>query len=113
MFYCMGVRPLYYTAANERNLPPEQVERRTKQSYRARDSLAFVGPREPDYVREALGARFGTADGLFNPTMVRKTLFAAQIQEVGSATDRHAIPLLDVRAAWAAASSDELSSNSA
>jgi asparagine synthase (glutamine-hydrolysing) len=57
-----------------KDLLPEQVAKRTKQPYRAPDSLAFVEPREPEYVREALGERFVAANGLFNPAMVRKLL---------------------------------------
>jgi len=73
-----------------KDLLPEQVARRTKQPYRAPDSLAFVGPREPDYVREALGERSVAANGLFNPTMVRKLLEKCRANPGGGFRDNAA-----------------------
>ena len=73
-----------------KDLLPEQVAKRTKQPYRAPDSLAFVGPREPEYVREALGERSVAANGLFNPTMVRKLLEKCRANPGGGFRDNAA-----------------------
>ena len=73
-----------------KDLLPEQVARRTKQPYRAPDSLAFVGANEPDYVREALGERSVAANGLFNPTMVRKLLDKCRANPGGGFRDNAA-----------------------
>jgi asparagine synthase (glutamine-hydrolysing) len=73
-----------------KDLLPEQVARRTKQPYRAPDSLAFVGAHEPDYVREALGERSVAANGLFNPTMVRKLLEKCRANPGGGFRDNAA-----------------------
>jgi asparagine synthase (glutamine-hydrolysing) len=73
-----------------KDLLPEQVARRTKQPYRAPDSLAFVGPREPDYVRETFGERSVAANGLFNPTMVRKLLEKCRANPGGGFRDNAA-----------------------
>jgi asparagine synthase (glutamine-hydrolysing) len=73
-----------------KDLLPEQVAKRTKQPYRAPDSLAFVGPREPEYIREALGERSIAANGLFNPTMVRKLLEKCRANPGGGFRDNAA-----------------------
>ena len=73
-----------------KDLLPEQVARRTKQPYRAPDSLAFVGAHERDYVREALGERSLAANGLFNPTMVRKLLDKCRANPGGGFRDNAA-----------------------
>ena len=73
-----------------KDLLPEQVANRTKQPYRAPDSLAFVGPREPEYVREVLGERSVAANGLFNPTMVRKLLEKCRANPGGGFRDNAA-----------------------
>jgi asparagine synthase (glutamine-hydrolysing) len=73
-----------------KDLLPEQVARRTKQPYRAPDSLAFVGPHEPDYVQEALGERSVAGNGLFNPAMVRKLLDKCRANPGGGFRDNAA-----------------------
>jgi asparagine synthase (glutamine-hydrolysing) len=73
-----------------KDLLPEQVARRTKQPYRAPDSVAFVGPHEKEYVREALGERSVAGNGLFNPTMVRKLLDKCRANPGGGFRDNAA-----------------------
>ncbi len=73
-----------------KGLLPEEVNRRTKQPYRAPDSAAFVGPHEPEYLREALGERCVAANGLFNPLMVRKLLDKCRANPGGGFRDNAA-----------------------
>lgn len=55
-----------------KDLLPASISRRTKQPYRAPDSVSFTGPGAPDYVRAALSEAELSADGLFNAKAVQK-----------------------------------------
>jgi asparagine synthase (glutamine-hydrolysing) len=55
-----------------RDLLPASINRRTKQPYRAPDSVSFTGLRAPDYVHTALGDAALSAGGLFNAKAVQK-----------------------------------------
>lgn len=55
-----------------RDLLPPSIGQRTKQPYRAPDSLSFTGAGERDYVGALLNAETVAAGGLFNPNTVTK-----------------------------------------
>ncbi|WEX88649.1 asparagine synthase (glutamine-hydrolyzing) [Sinorhizobium garamanticum] len=55
-----------------KDLLPPSIGKRTKQPYRAPDSLSFSGRGELDYVRTAMGEEAIAAGGLFNAKAVTK-----------------------------------------
>ena len=53
-----------------KDLIPDEVVQRTKQPYRAPDSLCFIGAQAPEYVRELLSESTLRAGGVFDPSVV-------------------------------------------
>lgn len=73
-----------------KDLMPEAIGKRTKQPYRAPDSLSFTGVGELDYVREAMSEDRISAGGLFNPRAVAKLYEKCQSQPVSGFRDNAA-----------------------
>ncbi|OCP16271.1 asparagine synthase (glutamine-hydrolyzing) [Ensifer sp. LC163] len=73
-----------------KDLMPEAIGKRTKQPYRAPDSLSFTGVGELDYVREAMNEDRISTDGLFNPRAVAKLYEKCQSQPVSGFRDNAA-----------------------
>lgn len=69
-----GLTEKHILRESARDLLPPGIGQRTKQPYRAPDSVSFSGPTAPAYVNEAMGPAEIAASGLFNPLAVSKLM---------------------------------------